>query len=223
MLMHARGTSNVSLRAGQNKALSSARLCHLASDPLFWKGFVTPGLPNPAARRPRDSPIKKMSVGKGGATFSLREINNARPQERPLPLALFAPRMHSERFGWLFTQNVCGPPPPRLRWIYFQWTFASSLIDRTVWLGIYCYNPIYHRGELKGKVLDASLNRDTRSADICIEGGFVSPASAQRKISLYCENLIYTAGTFLLPLQGTKWHDNQLFMQDGIAPRLALV
>lgn len=96
MLMHAQGTSNVSLRVLQNKELSSIRLCHLPSDPLFWKGFVTPGLPNPAARRPRHPPIKKMSMGKGGATFSFREINNARLKELPLPLALFAHRIHSK-------------------------------------------------------------------------------------------------------------------------------
>lgn len=100
MLMHARGTSNVSLRVGQNKVLSSIRLCHLPSDPLFWKGFVTPGLPNPAVRTPRDPPIKKMSMGKGGTTFSLREINNARLKELLLPLALFAHRIHSK--GVLF-------------------------------------------------------------------------------------------------------------------------
>lgn len=33
-----------------------------------------------------------------------------------------------------------------------------------MWLGIYCYNPLYHKGELKGKVLNAGLSRE-----ICTE------------------------------------------------------
>lgn len=45
MLTHARGTSNVSLRVGQNKELSSIRLCHLPSDPLFLEGLRHAGPP----------------------------------------------------------------------------------------------------------------------------------------------------------------------------------
>lgn len=51
-------------------------------------------------------------------------------------------------------------------------------MDSTVWLWIYCYNPLYHEGELKGKVLDAGLRKDQQTGT---ERDPFSSASAQWK------------------------------------------
>ena len=37
------------------------------------------------------------------------------------------------------------------------------MLNRTVWLWIYCYNPLYHKGELKGKGLNAGLSEDQQT------------------------------------------------------------
>lgn len=81
---------------------------------------------------------------------------------------------------------------------------SHFVTDGIVWLGIYCYNPVYHEGELKGKGLNASVRKGCSSKAICTERDPLPPlALPQRKTDDFCcDNLIYMTDLISFPSQG---------------------
>lgn len=75
----------------------------------------------------------------------------------------------------------------------WRWTF----MDRTVW--IYCYNPLYHRGELKGKVLHAGPWRDQLTRKHGIPSLLHQPSEG---IHLCCWGLTLTRRLILFSSKG---------------------
>ncbi len=57
------------------------------------------------------------------------------------------------------------------------------IVDRTVWLWIYSYNPLYHKGELKGKVLSAGLRKDQQTGERGIHFSLHQP-SGRKSVSI---------------------------------------
>lgn len=80
-------------------------------------------------------------------------------------------------------------------------------MGRAVLLWNYCYNPLYHKGELKGKVLNARLRKDQQNGT---ERDPFSSVSAQWKNDMWRPDVV----THQSYSEGPIMCNGQLFLSD---------